>query len=85
MESTRICQRAARKAVQHVNWVRSYSIVHDIPRVAGSIPHNAPPSPKSTSVFQDAVNATQPRNTWTKDEISQIHRVPLMELTYAAV
>jgi len=85
MESARVCQRAARKAVQHITWQRNYSIVHDIPRVVGSIPHTAPPSPTPTSIFEDAVNASRARNNWTKDEISQIYKTPLMELAYAAV
>lgn len=85
MESTRVCQRVARKASQQISW-RSYSVVHDVPRTAGSITHAAPPFPStSKSVFEEAVNATKPRNTWTKDEISEIYKTPLMELAYAAV
>lgn len=83
MESTRTCQRAARKAVQHVSW-RSYSTVHDVPRAATSIPHLAPPSPSSRSIFNTAVDAKSPRHNWTKDEISEIYKTPLMELAYAA-
>jgi len=84
MESTRVCQRAARKAVQHITF-RSYSIVHDVPRTSAAIPHTAPPSPSPRSVFDEAVNASAPRNTWTKDEISEIYKTPLMDLAYAAV
>jgi len=36
-------------------------------------------------VFEQAVNAAGPRNNWTKEEISQIHQTPLMELAFAAV
>lgn len=77
---------AARKAVRNVSSVRSYSIVHDVPRVTGTLNQTAPPPPpKGLSVFEQAVNATGPRNNWTKEEISQIHQTPLMELAFAAV
>lgn len=33
----------------------------------------------------DAVAATQPRNNWTKEEISAIYYQPLLELAYQAV
>lgn len=79
-----MCQRAVRKA-HHVVASRSYSIVHDVPRTTGSLPHNAPPSPAPRSVFNDAVNATRARNSWTKDEITEIYKTPLMDLAYAAV
>ncbi len=76
----------ARKATRKVSHVRYYSIVHDVPRVAATL-SQAPPLPpaQSSSVFEHAVNATGARNTWTKEEISQIHQTPLMELAFAAV
>lgn len=90
METSLMCRRTATKAIQRSNgrvqWLsRPYSIVHDVPRTTGSIPHTAPPSPEPASIFDQAVAATGPRNTWTKDEISQIYKTPLMELAYAAV
>ncbi|RWA06742.1 hypothetical protein EKO27_g8370 [Xylaria grammica] len=36
------------------------------------------------STFQQAIDASSPRTTWTRDEISQIYNQPLMELAYAA-
>lgn len=84
MVPTRVCQRTARKAVQHITW-RSYSIVHDVPRTSAAIPHTAPPTPSPSSVFDAAVNASAARNTWTKEEISEIYKTPLMDLAYAAV
>ena len=66
--------------------LRTYSTVRDVPRPAGSFTDAAPPAaPRSTSVFDDAVAATGPRHNWTKEEISQIHQTPLMELAFAAV
>lgn len=90
METSLICRRTATKAIQRSNgrvqWLaKQYSTVHDVPRTTGSIPHTAPPSPEPASIFEQAVAATGPRNTWTKDEISQIYKIPLMELAYAAV
>jgi biotin synthase len=37
------------------------------------------------SVFDSAVAADTPRNTWTKDEIKEIYETPLMKLAFAAV
>jgi hypothetical protein len=76
----------ARKATRRVSSIRYYSIVHDVPRVAATISQTPPPPPShGQSVFDEAVNATAARNTWTKQEISQIHQKPLMELAFAAV
>ena len=64
---------------------RSYSIVHDVPRVAASLGQEPPPPVQhSGSVFQQAINASGPRSTWTKEQISEIHQKPLMELAFAA-
>lgn len=80
--SRSIALRASRQARS----VRYYSIVHDVPAVAASLGQNAPPpQPQSQSVFDRALNASGPRHDWTKEEISQIHQRPLMELAFAAV
>lgn len=76
----------ALRASKQVRSARYYSIVHDVPRTAASLNQTSPPpQPQSQSVFDQAVNATGPRNDWTKEEISQIHQRPLMELAFAAV
>lgn len=75
-----------RRAPRQLSTLRSYSTVQDIPRPTASFTDAAPPAaPRSTSVFDEAVSATAPRFNWTKDEISQIHQTPLMELAFAAV
>ena len=37
------------------------------------------------SVFENAIAADVPRNTWTKEEIKEIYETPLMKLAFAAV
>jgi len=39
---------------------------------------------RRASTFQQAVAATSPRTTWTRDEISDVYNQPLMELASAA-
>ncbi|KAI1349187.1 biotin synthetase [Xylaria sp. FL0043] len=39
---------------------------------------------RCASTFQQAINASAPRTTWTRDEISEIYSQPLMELASAA-
>ena len=76
---------AVRRATKQLCSRRNYSIVHDVPRVAASLNQTRPPpSHYSSSVFQQAVDAAGPRNTWTKEEISDVHQKPLMELAFAA-
>jgi biotin synthase len=76
----------AGRATGRLSAVRHYSIVHDVPRVPGSLSTSPPPPPtQGQSVFDQAVNARLPRNNWTKEEISQIHQRPLIELAFAAV
>ncbi|KIV77519.1 biotin synthase [Exophiala sideris] len=84
MELANMSRFAARSA-RKVHAVRYYSIVHDVPRGGPSL-GQAPPPPQAQgqSVFDQAVNALGPRNNWTKEEISQIHQKPLMELAFAA-
>jgi biotin synthase len=61
---------------------RSFSTVIDAPVHPSSKP--APPQPAST-VFHNAVQATGPRNDWTKEEISEVYNTSLIDLTFAAV
>lgn len=44
-----------------------------------------PQSQPQTTVFEDALSATKPRNTWTKEQIKEIYETPLMNLAFAAV
>jgi biotin synthase len=45
----------------------------------------ATPLTPQSSAFQNAVEATAPRNNWTKEEIKEIYETPLMKLAFAAV
>ena len=64
---------------------RPFSTVIDAPIPAAS-QHTPPAAPSSSgSVFSDAVQATAPRTTWTKEQISEVYNTPLIELTYGAV
>jgi biotin synthase len=87
MDLGTMSRRVARGAASKARSVRFYSIVHDVPRTGSSFGQTASPpqAPRAQSIFEQAVNATGARNTWTKEEISQIHQTPLMELAYAAV
>ncbi|KAF8544351.1 biotin synthase [Trichophaea hybrida] len=42
------------------------------------------PSARTSSVLQNTLEATAPRNTWTKSEIQEIYNTGLMDLTFAA-
>src|SRR2546423_12682917 len=66
---------------------RSYSVVHDVPQTATTLSHNSVPTPpqRTSSILEQAANATAPRSSWTKDEITEIHQTPLMELAFTAV
>jgi len=75
MEAARAGRSIVRKSTRHA-LARSYAQVAAGP---SALNLNTP------SIFQQAVNATEPRTNWTKDEISQIHQTPLMELAFAAV
>lgn len=86
MELATMSRCVARKATRKIPSVRYYSIVHDVPSVAASLSQTPPlPPAQNQSVFEQAVRAAGPRNNWTKEEISQIHQTPLMELAFAAV
>jgi len=67
---------------------RGFSTVHDIPRGGSTgLSQTPPPIPHPgdpPTAFQRAVTANAPRNDWTKEEISSIHRTPLMQLAFAA-
>ncbi|KAF1964009.1 biotin synthase [Bimuria novae-zelandiae CBS 107.79] len=62
---------------------RPFSTVIDAPIAAAS---KAPPTAPSSSgnVFSDALQATSPRNDWTKEQIAEVYNTPLIELTYGA-
>jgi biotin synthase len=64
-----------------LRFARPFGTVVDPPYQPTSDP---PPAP-SQSVFQNAVQAESPRNTWTKEEIAAVYNMPLIDLTYAAV
>lgn len=55
-------------------------------RKYGTVQNVSPPltTPQS-SVFENAIAADTPRNTWTKEEIKEIYDTPLMKLAFAAV
>lgn len=58
--------------------VRSYGTVQGPPSaasIAGRVP----------GILVEATNATTPRITWTREEVSQIYNTPLNQLTYASV
>jgi len=56
---------------------RSYGTTSDV--LPGQIAN-----PQLTA-FENALNATGPRNTWTREEIKEIYETPLMKLAFAAV
>ena len=41
--------------------------------------------PRTGSVLQDAMRQTGPRHDWSKDEIREIYKTPLMELAHQSV
>ncbi|KAI0466294.1 biotin synthetase [Xylaria cf. heliscus] len=54
-------------------------------RTRSSLQQSVLSSPRRcASTFEKATIATSPRTTWTREEISDIHSQPLMELAYAA-
>jgi biotin synthase len=67
---------------------RAYSTVQDLPRSGSTgLSQSPPPAPQAgdpATAFQRAIAATGPRNDWTKEELSFIHRTPLTELALAA-
>lgn len=55
--------------------IRRYGTVSPAPAQAATPPAGA---------FEKAVEATAPRNNWTKEEIKEIYDTPLMKLAFAA-
>src|SRR5262249_30970075 len=56
-----------------------------VSQAAASLDQSLLLPPPSSTAFDRALNATVPRSDWTKEEISEIHQKPLMELVFAAV
>jgi hypothetical protein len=83
MKSVRLGQTLGRSLFQQ----RCYSIVHDVPQNASALSQSPLPTPpqQTSSLLDQAASATGPRSNWTKDEITEIHQTPLMELAFAAV
>lgn len=73
----------SRLLTQKSHIARPFSTVIDAPVHPAS--QQQPPLKPTSRVFEDAVQANGPRNTWTKEEISEIYNTPLIELTYASV
>ena len=63
---------------------RSFSTVLDTP-IDPKTQQFTPLTDQKSSVFENAVNATGTRTSWTKEEIAEIYNTPLIRLTYAAV
>lgn len=83
MKSVRLGQTLGRSLFQQ----RCYSTVHDVPQNASALSQSPLPTPpqRTSSLLDQAASATGPRSNWTKDEITEIHQTPLMELAFAAV
>ena len=83
MKSVRLGKTLGRSLFQQ----RCYSTVHDVPQTAGAFSQSPLPTPpqRTSSLLDQAASATAPRSNWTKDEITEIHQTPLMELAFAAV
>jgi biotin synthase len=77
-----VASRLQRAAVVQIP-SRCLSSVRDVPITASTMPYQVATPTKSA--LRDALRATAPRNTWTKEEISEIYNTPLFELHYAAV
>jgi biotin synthase len=75
-------------AVVRIN-SRANSTAVDSPVNFGAAPPPPPQQQKSgldgKKLVAEAVAASQPRNNWTKEEISAIYYQPLLELSYQAV
>jgi biotin synthase len=75
-KSSKLLQTGVRALGKPQPMTRKYGTVSSIsPQVT---------APQS-SVFENALAADTPRNTWTKEEIKEIYDTPLMKLAFAAV
>lgn len=72
--------RALQLQASRLSLARNYGTVSDAPNDPTALGLSS-----SKSVFQQAIEAKGPRTNWTKEEIKQIHDMPLMELAFAAV
>ena len=54
-------------------------------RKYGTVAAHAPQVTTPRSAFDGALEATAPRNNWTKEEIKELYDTPLMKLAFAAV
>jgi hypothetical protein len=65
---------------------RTFSTVQDAPILSVSSTHPPlNPAPKASATLHNALQATLPRTTWTREEIAEVYNTPLMELSFAAV
>jgi biotin synthase len=74
-----LLEAALRALRQHA---KPQSVVRKYGTVSSVSPHLTTPQP---AVFENALAADTPRNTWTKEEIKEIYDTPLMKLAFAAV
>jgi hypothetical protein len=72
--------RQAVRSLRQMAGGRSFSTVVD-DRMAMA----ANPLPKTGRVLQEAMRQTAPRHNWSKDEIREIYKTPLMELAHQSV
>ena len=70
------------RSLKQLTNVRSFSTVVD-DRMAMAAA--ASPLPRTGSALQEALRATGPRHDWSKDEIREIYKTPLMELAHQSV
>jgi hypothetical protein len=64
---------------------RAFSTVVD-GAVDARLQRLTPPITRATStVYENALKATAPRTSWTKEEITEIYNTSLIDLTYASV
>lgn len=74
--------RQAVRSLRQLTNGRQFSTVVD-DRMAMAAGSN--PLARTGSVLQDAMRQTGPRHDWSKDEIREIYKTPLMELAHQSV